>query len=95
MKLEFTGYKIITDDKQFIVQKKRIVEAGRLTKAENIGKEHFQDVAYYTSFDSALQFLARSIVLDNDDLLVIKEKLNLLESEIKEFCDMLKIVGVK
>lgn len=89
MVLEVDDYKIITDDKQFIVQKKRIVQASRLTKEENVGKEHWNDIKYYNSLNSALKFIRKTVLLDNDDLKVIMDKLNQLESKIDEFTNKL------
>ncbi|EDS77071.1 conserved hypothetical protein [Clostridium botulinum C str. Eklund] len=89
MVLEVDDYKIITDDKQFIVQKKRIVQAGRLTKKENIGKEYWSDIKYYSSLNSALKFIRKTVLLDNDDLKVIMDKLEQLEHKIDEFANKL------
>ncbi|CAG7840018.1 hypothetical protein CLOHAE12215_01434 [Clostridium haemolyticum] len=85
MILEFDGYKIVTDDKQFIVQKKKVIQAGRLTKEENIGKEYWEDFKYFTNLNFALKFIKKTILLDNDDLNIIMEKLNQLEDKIDEF----------
>ncbi|KGM93299.1 hypothetical protein IRP63_14385 (plasmid) [Clostridium botulinum] len=89
MILEFNGYKIVTDDKQFIVQKKKVVQAGRLTKEENIGKEYWEDVGYFTNLNFALKFIKKTILLDNDDLKVIMDRLNQLEGKIDEFTQKL------
>jgi len=90
MKLDFGDHQIVTDERQFIVQKKKTVQPGRFTKEENVGKEYFEDDAYCTNLNSALKFLRKSILLDNDDLLVIMKKLSQLESKIDEFTKMLK-----
>ena len=90
MILEFEDHKIVTDERQFIVQKKKVIQAGKFTKEENVGKEKWEDGAYCASLNSALKFLRKSILLDNDDLLVIMKKLNELESKIDEFTKMLK-----
>lgn len=85
MVLEFDNYKIVTDDKQFIVQKKRIIQAGRLTKEENIGKEYWSDIKYFSTLNSALKFIRKTVLLDNDDLKVIMDKLEQLEKKIDDF----------
>ncbi|MCW6124741.1 hypothetical protein [Clostridium sporogenes] len=90
MILEFENYRIKTDSRQFVVQKKKVVQAGRLTKEENIGKEYWEDEAYCTTFNFALKLLRKKILLDNDDLKVIVNKLNQLESKIDEFTKILK-----
>lgn len=40
MKLQFNNYQIVTDSRQFIVQQKKIIQASKFTKAENVGKEY-------------------------------------------------------
>lgn len=90
MILEFEDHQIVTDERQFIVQKKKVIQPGRFTKEANIGREYWEDEAYCTRLNSALKFLRKSILLDNDDLLVIMKKLNQLESKIDEFTKILK-----
>lgn len=85
MILEFNKYKIVTDDKQFIVQEKRVKKEGVFTKEENIGQEYYVDLGYYSSLENALKLLPKRILLANDDLQVIKKELELIQSEIKGF----------
>lgn len=93
MKFIHENYQIITDEKQFIVQKKKITQAGRLTKEENIGKETFVDLAYYTTLNHALKHIGRQIVLDTDDLKDIKRELIALQNKIDDMTDLLEISG--
>lgn len=90
MYMEFDNYKLRTDERQFIISKKRIVKAGHFTKEENIGKPVWEDIKYYTDVKFAFKFLGNSVLLDNDDITVIKEKLDLLTNKIDEFCKLLK-----
>lgn len=90
MILEFENYRIKTDSRQFVVQKRKVVQAGRFTKEENIGKEYWEDEAYCTTLNFALKLLRRKVLLDNDDLKVIVNKLNELESKIDKFTSLLK-----
>ena len=90
MKLDFGDYMLVTDDKQFIIQKKKVVQAGPLTKEQNIGKEYWEDEAYCANLNFALKFLSKRVLLENDDLQVIKEKLDKIESKIEEFIKLLK-----
>ena len=83
MKINIGDYQITTDEKQFVVSKKSIVQEGRLTKAENIGKENYKPIAYCTTFNSALKFIPQQVLRDNDDILVIEEKLKEIEAIIK------------
>ncbi|KEI81173.1 hypothetical protein [Clostridium botulinum] len=90
MVLQFQDYRVKTDSRQFVVQKRKVVQAGRFTKKENIGKEYWEDEAYCTSLNFALKLLRKKVLLDNDDLKVIVNKLNQLESKIDEFTSLLK-----
>jgi hypothetical protein len=91
MKLDFDNYKIETDERQFIVYIKKTIQAGTFTKEENIGKVYYDVDGYFSKLDSALNFLAKRIVLDNDDLQVIKEKLSQLQRKIEEFTRLLEV----
>ncbi|MDS1004435.1 hypothetical protein P9J83_13120 [Clostridium sporogenes] len=90
MVLQFQDYRVKTDSRQFVVQKRKVVQAGRLTKEENIGKEYWEDEAYCTTLNFALKLLRKKVLLDNDDLTVIINKLDELESKINEFTSLLK-----
>ena len=83
MKINIGEYQITSDSLQFIVNKKNIVQESRLTKAENIGKETWKPIAYCTSFDSALKFIPQECFRDNNDISVIKEKLEQIHVDIK------------
>lgn len=91
MILEFDDYRITTDERCFIVQKRRVTQASRMTKAENVGKVSWKDDKYYDNLDSALQYLGKSVLLDNDDVSVIKDKLSQLERKIEGFTKELKL----
>lgn len=83
MKINIGDYLIETDERQFIVKAKKTVEESRFTKEENIGKEYYQPIAYCTSLNSALKFVPQQVLRSNDDILVIKEKLEQIEADIK------------
>lgn len=83
MKIKIGDYQITTDERQFVVSKKSIIQEGKFTKAENVGKEIWRDIAYCTNLNSALKFLPQQAIRDNDDILVINEKLKQIESDIK------------
>lgn len=89
MYLEFKDFRIITDERQYIVQKKRLVKPGKFTKEENVGKEVYDDIAYCGTLEFALKFLSNKLILDNDDLKVIQQELRLLRAKIKEFIALL------
>ena len=83
MKINIGDYLIETDERQFIVKAKKVVEESRFTKEENIGKEYYQPIAYCTSFNSALRFVPQQVLRSNDDITVIKEKLKQIDEDIK------------
>lgn len=85
MKIKLGDYLIESDERQYIVKIKKIVEESRLTKKENIGNEYWQPIAYCTTFDSALKFVPQQALRSNDDILVIKEKLTQIHEHSKEY----------
>lgn len=83
MKMHIGRYYITSDDRNFVVQEKRIVEEGRLTKAENVGKEKLVDIGYFTSLDGLFKFLCKCEVLRNDDLLDVKRGIDQISEGVK------------
>lgn len=73
MEINIGDYKLVTNDNNFIIQKKKIIRAGKLTKPENIGKEVWSDDGYFSNFDSALKYVSNRVLLDNDDISDIKK----------------------
>lgn len=84
MKIDIGNYRIISDERQFIIQSVGYVTESKVTKRENIGKEKAKNLAYYRSFKNVLKYLANKIVLDNDDTKIILDKLNELERKIDD-----------
>ncbi|MDH2459468.1 hypothetical protein QDR07_13200 [Clostridium perfringens] len=84
MKIDIGDYRIISDERQFIIQSVGYVTESKVTKKENIGKEKTKNLAYYRSFKNVLKYLANKIVLDNDDIKIILDKLNELERKIDD-----------
>lgn len=94
MNIQLNNYRIVTDDKQFIVQQKGTVKESPTAKQENVGKEYWKDRGYFTQLDSALKMLTTVILLDNDDLKIILITLNELRIVIKELnTNLKKITG--
>ena len=91
MKLNLGDYRIESDERQFIIQAKSVVKEGILTKEENVGKEVFKTVAYMPTLQMCLKFIGNKIVLDNDDINTIKEKLDGLHKEISKLNKALTI----
>ncbi|HAT4309086.1 TPA: hypothetical protein I9080_002930 [Clostridium perfringens] len=84
MKINIGDYRIISDERQFIIQSIGYVTESKVTKKENIGKEKTKNLAYYRSFKNVLKYLANKIVLDNNDTKIILDKLNELERKIDD-----------
>jgi len=87
--------RVITDSMQFIVQTKRIIQASKNTKTENVGNEEWGNVGYFPSINYALRYISKNIVLENDDFKVMVEKLNQLDIKIHEVKELLENMRVK
>jgi dTDP-glucose pyrophosphorylase len=83
MILDLGNYKVVTDDLQFIVQERKVVQEGRLTKKENVGKEIWKDVAYCSSLKSSLKFLSKKVLMNNEDINVVVRELKVLQGKIE------------
>jgi len=84
-------YKIITDDMQFVVQKMNIIQKGKTTKDENVGKENWTNIGYFPKLNQSIQFVSKHILLTNDDLSTIIDKLNNIELQLKGMNTMLEL----
>jgi hypothetical protein len=89
MKLDFGKYQIVTDDRQFIVQEKKVIKESENT--EKIGTEYFDTQGYYTTLESALKSLGKRVILENDDLQTISRELKSLENKIDEFKNIFEL----
>lgn len=83
MKITIGEYLIETDERQFIVKAKGIVGVDEEIKEENRGKEYWKAIAYCTTFAGALKFIPQQVIRSNDDIEVIKEKLDQIDKDIK------------
>jgi GTP:adenosylcobinamide-phosphate guanylyltransferase len=91
MILDFGDYQIKSDERQFIVYRKKVTQLNNKTKPENIGKEFWEPEGYYTDLNHALKYIGRRVLLDNDDLSAVKERLELLEAQIAGFTKELEV----
>ena len=92
MEVEFkNGFKIVTDSLQFIVQKRKVIQAGAKTKEANIGNVVFENIAYCSTLDFALKTIGNQLCLDIDGLQDIKKALNSLEKEITALTELLQV----
>jgi hypothetical protein len=84
MKINIGDYIIETDSLQFTLKEKGIVQEGRMTKAENVGKEKETTLGYYTKFEQVLSAIPQEILKSNDDIVIIKDKLDQIKADIKQ-----------
>lgn len=86
MKLEFRDYRIVSDERQYVVQKKRVTE----TEDGEI-KESYDNEAYCRTLEYAIKHIGNKVLLDNNDLEVIRKELRLLRLEIKKFIALMEV----
>ena len=91
MQIKIGDYIIISDERQYVIKEKRVVEAGALTKEENVGKEYYQSVGYFTDFKSALKFIPDKAIKSSDEVQEIISKLNDIHADIKALPDPIKV----
>ena len=84
MRVEISNYIIETDSLQFVLKEKGIVQEGRLTKAENVGKEKETTLGDYTKFEQALSAIPQEVLKGNDDIVIIKDKLSEIKADINQ-----------
>ena len=83
MHINLGDYLIETDERQYTVKIKKVVEVGINTKEENIGKEYWQSIGYFGTLKSALKFIPQQVIKSNDDISIIMDKLSQIERDIK------------
>ena len=98
MKMDLVDVRITTDEFQFVVQKLSIIQATKegskiKTKPENVGKSVWSNIAYCSTLNQALKHVGKKIVLENNDLEVIVEKLEELENTIAKFTGIFEVRG--
>lgn len=91
MNIKIGDYLIASDERQFIVKAIKVKEAGAKTKDEHIGDEYYQPLGYFTKFNSALRFIPQQVLRSNDDITVIKEKLEQIQADIKVLPNPIKV----
>jgi len=91
MKLDLGEFQVSTDSMQYIVSKKKTIKESRLTKKENIGKETLETVGYYSTLKGALKGIGNQIMLDNDNLQDILNKLAELNKSIDAMTKLLEV----
>jgi hypothetical protein len=88
-------YRIVSDEFQFVVQSMKLIQASKMTKEENIGKEKWSDIGYFPKINQALKCVSNNILLANKDLDVIITKLNNLDIKIDEIKELLESTRIK
>lgn len=88
MDIKIGDYQIASDERQFVVKvSKKVTDKD----SENYGRDYIQNIAYCTSFDSALRFIPQQVLRSNNDITVIKEKLEQIQADIKALPKPIKI----
>lgn len=86
MKINLGDYRIESDSNCFSLLAKKIVQPivkdGKVVNKENIGSERWVVIGYYSQIDTLLNAIPRQVLLDNDDLLIIKQKLEVINIQI-------------
>jgi len=90
MKIQLTKeYQVITDELQFIVQRVKVTTATKLTNPDNIGKESWVTIGNFPNIQYCVNFIAKNIVLVNDDLEIIVDRLNELDAKVDSIREFL------
>lgn len=95
MRLDLGKYVIQTDEVQFVVKEKIVVQAGINTKEENVGKEREKDLAYCSSFENALKILSKRAFIDNEDIRDVVKETKALQSKIEGLTQLFELEGGK
>ena len=92
MKLEVgKDWKIETDENQFIVSQRSVIKASKFTKEENVGKDKWEVEGYCSNITSCLNIINKKIVLQNDNLNDIMDKLADIEIIAKRIDKQLRL----
>lgn len=82
MKVEIGDYLITTDSRCFVLREKTpTIITDKTTKEQ---AEIHVALGYFTHFDSLVKRLGERIMLDNEDMKVIQDKLDRLNKTVKE-----------
>ena len=84
-------YKVVSDERQYILQTLRVTKESKLTLVENIGKEKWVDLGYFRKLSEVLKAAGDQVILDNKELPVIIEKLRELQVEINKITNLLEL----
>lgn len=90
MKITVGEYFIETDEKNFIVSKETIIKESRLTKEENVGKVKMVVVGYFTTVEGCIRAMGNDVLLANDDLVQIMDKLKGIKKDTAKIVNILE-----
>ena len=68
-----------------------VIQASETTKKENVGKENWTNIGYFPRLEQSIRFVSKHILLTNDDLSTIIDKLNNIEIQLKGIDIMLEL----
>lgn len=83
MELTHKNYKILVDEYQYILQKRRT----RTRKSDGVKYEEYEDIGYFSNIESLLNRMARIETLekDNGDTKTIDEYVKLFRGVMNDF----------
>lgn len=85
------NFKIESDGLQFILSRKTITKETKKTKAENIGKEKWLPVGYYSKKEHLINAIDSSVLMNNDSFRLAAEEFRKLNVVFSELVELLKI----
>jgi len=68
-----------------------IIQASKITKKENVGNENWTNIGYFPRLEQSIRLVSKHILLTNDDLSTIIDKLNNIEIQLKGIDTMLEL----
>lgn len=88
MKINIADYLIETDERQFVVKINKTVTD---KESKNYGQPYVQNLAYCTTFNSALKFIPQQVLRSNNKISIIMDKLKQIEVDIDSLPKPIKI----
>lgn len=74
-------YSIVSDSNQFIVQK---IQKVTKKDSKSYGQETKENIAYFAHIDGAIDYVANRVLIENDDMDVIRKELRKIKEIARE-----------
>jgi hypothetical protein len=93
MKADLGDYLIKSEkgDLSLALYRKEKIQESKFTNAENVGKEKLVEIGFYSDLKSLFKAVSKYVVIDNEDLSTIIDKLNNIEGKAREITRLLTI----